>query len=175
MSPQGDGVPRYSEPRRGGSSRRFTRSFGFCFMRSSHLGHVLPCISGGLGTPKGRPRGASRFCFILFSSSAPLCKHFRKPGSVLCDHLSRMQVTLHLQLPLYPGREAKGSRHGIAPNKVYTAEGVTILPVSSYLAFSPLPCGGCFLLHCLGSHLRRTLSVILSRGSPDFPQESPFV
>ena len=102
-------------------------------------------------------------------------KHFRKPGSVLCDHLSRAQITLRFKLPLYPGRETLGSHHGIAPDKVYTADGVTIVPVSSYLAFSPLPCGGCFLLHYLGSHLRRTLSVILSRGSPDFPQTSPFV
>ena len=74
-----------------------------------------------------------------------------------------------------PDGRPMGSHHGIAPNKVYTADGVTIVPVSSYLAFSPLPCGGFFLLHYLGSHLRRTLSVILSRRSPDFPQTSPFV
>lgn len=31
-----------------------------------------------------------------------------------------------------------GSHHGIAPDKVYTADGVTIVPGSSYLTFSPL-------------------------------------
>ena len=65
----------------------------------------------------------------------------RKPGSVLCNHLSRTYVTVCLQLPL----RRDGWRClaacllcGIAPNRVYTANFVTKAPVSSYLAFSSL-------------------------------------
>lgn len=51
-------------------------------------------------------------------------------------------------------------------------ESVTRFPVGSYPAFSPLRTEvRCyFLLHCPGSCLRRTLSVILSRRGSDFPQ-----
>ena len=69
------------------------------------------------------------------------------------------------------------SRNGVASDRVYICWTVTSQPVSSYLAFPSLPAyyaGGLFLLHFPGSHLRRTLSVILSLWSPDFPHNNTF-
>lgn len=102
-----------------------------------------------------------------------------KPSSVrarraLRSHLSGMHVAMHFKLPLRRDGRPWRLLCGIAPNRVYTAGGVAIAPVSSYLAFSSLP-GGCFfLLHFPGGCPRRTLSVILAHGSSDFPQEEPF-
>ena len=69
------------------------------------------------------------------------------------------------------------SRNGVASDRVYICIPVARMPVSSYLAFPSLPRlsrGGLFLLHFPGSRLRRTLSVILSLWSPDFPHNNTF-
>ena len=55
------------------------------------------------------------------------------------------------------------SLHGVASDRVYRASAFPQKPVSSYLAFPPLPekSGGISLLHLSGGHPRRVLPVIL--------------
>ena len=63
-----------------------------------------------------------------------------KPGSVLNSHLSRRTVAGTLKPPPRgrPGRPIC-PLHGVAPDRVYSAETLPCQRVSSYLAFPPLP------------------------------------
>ena len=66
---------------------------------------------------------------------------------------------------------------GISPNRVYTDGRCYHLPgelLPHLFTITENAFGCCFLLHCPGSCLRRTLSVIFAHGSSDFPQKRPF-
>ena len=73
----------------------------------------------------------------------------RKPSSVVDDYLSRRIVTNALKPPFEVMWRATNPSFGVAADRVYMAENVTTLSVSSYLAFPSLPdkSGGLFLLH----------------------------
>ena len=84
-----------------------------------------------------------------------LIKQIYKRSSVFDNHLSRLIVTNKLERPTYRRMRATSLMPylGLAPGGVYTAQLVTQLTVSSYLAFSSLP------------HKWRLFSVALSLGS----------
>ena len=70
-----------------------------------------------------------------------LIKQIYKRSSVFDNHLSRLIVTNKLERPTYRRMRATSLMPylGLAPGGVYTAQLVTQLTVSSYLAFSSLP------------------------------------
>ena len=105
---------------------------------------------------------------------------------VLSRTVIYLRRTLPHALPAFAGcrrahklslRSGKPSARGVASDRVYRAPPVTRRSVSSYLAFPSLPYveyGGLFLLHFPGSHLRRTLSVILPYEARTFLAIIPF-
>ena len=107
-----------------------------------------------------------------------------KPSSVTSHlargHLSRTYVTICLYLPPRLMGALRFSRClfcGISPNRVYTDRLCYHRPgrlLPHLFTITEINFGCYFLLHCPGSCLRRTLSVILAHGSSDFPQKRPF-
>ena len=101
-----------------------------------------------------------------------LIKQIYKRSSVFDNHLSRLIVTNKLERPTYRRMRATSLMPylGLAPGGVYTAQLVTQLTVSSYLAFSSLPSklGGYFLLHCPQDHSHQALPSTLLYGAPTF-------
>ncbi len=108
------------------------------------------------------------------------CEQVCKPGSVFDDYLSRPYITARFKPPPNTGTSGRLSLH--EPIRCCFGWGlhgrcVTAAPVSSYLAFPPLP-----------AHLhRKSISVALSLESPppgvtrhpalrspDFPRENHF-
>jgi len=100
-----------------------------------------------------------------------------KPGSVFDSHLSGTRVAARLKPPCGNGPGKPICPHcGVAPDRVYRGRRFPGGPVSSYLAFPPLP-----------RKTRRYISVALflkspsadvirypALWSPDFPHKRPF-
>ena len=83
-------------------------------------------------------------CFVLVCLACADIKIFysrvvRKPSSVVDDYLSRQDVATLLKPPVGVMWRATNSPVGVAADRVYMAESVSTLSVSSYLAFPPLP------------------------------------
>ena len=83
-------------------------------------------------------------CFVLVCLACADIKIFysrvvRKPSSVVDDYLSRHDVTTVLKPSFGVMRRATVPPVDVAADRVYMAENVSTLSVSSYLAFPPLP------------------------------------
>ena len=122
--------------------------------------------------------------------AASACRRYRvcKPGSVRAGHAA--VIYLRRLLPnglracaLCRHRDSGGNRsgslrspEGVASDRVYREPVLPSVPVSSYLAFPPLPPfgGGISLLHFPWGRPRRTLSVILPCEARTFLTVIPF-
>ena len=135
-------------------------------------------------TPKSKNAVVIQKQVLLFICVLPFNKKIKsddqpcKPGSVQLS-LRRSSIwTIRCRMPQATCRGCAGQTRypfGVASDRVYREPWSPIAPVSSYLAFPPLPTcvGGISLLHFPWSRLRRPLAVILPCEARTFLEANP--